>query len=165
MRSSPSGRQIPNEIVRYTIDLAVGSPTPDVGTRYSPPYMQPLVVNPILALFAAVPGSLGLGSLLVLSGGGGSGPLISCQFQLVTIVAGVPVFTNAGTPFTIDPGAPAGAVGTQIDMEDVVIPDTGAGLLLQVTIPAGVNVPAVLSFGVALGVFWKDSTLRNPLGG
>jgi hypothetical protein len=161
MRSSPSGRQIPNEVLRYTFPLVTG----DAGSQKAPlPYCQAVLsTDPFLPTLSALPGELGLGAVQVLSGGGNTGDKISCQWLLITLNGLVPVITPTGKPFLIDPTVPGGVSHFQIDSSDVIIPDTGAGLVLAVTIPANLVVTSALLIGVSVGAFWKDSALRNAL--
>lgn len=166
MRSSPSGRKIPNEILRYTMPII----TANAGTNVSPlPFAQSEVVltsgsDANRAIFLALPGALDLGTVTVLSGGGNTGSPLSCQWLLVTVSpAGLPIITPAGDPFTIDPTAPTGVSYFQIDASDVIVPDTGAALVLQVTVPMNVVINTFMDVFIGVGLVWKEAAIRNQL--
>jgi len=165
MRVSPSGPRIPNEILRYTFSIVTG----DAGKVIAPlPYAQASTVDTtgpsaIFALFIGLPGALDVGDVTVVSGGGNTGSKISCRFALVTVVAGLPIVTPVGTPFEIDPTLAGGVSFFRIDESDVIIPDTGAGIVLQVTVPGDVVINSTLTILLGVGANWKPSAIRNPL--
>jgi len=170
MRASPSGRRVPNEILRYSFPLL----GPEAGATVVPLWGSPLggvigapsvaLAGPVIVAGAwlARPGSLGLASLTVSSGGGNTGSPIALQWLLATTLAPAPV--GAPVPDFIAPTQPAGVTSKQLDFSDIIIPDTGAGLLPALIVPANLVIGGGLWIYFGVDVFWKDSTLRDPLG-
>jgi len=176
MRSSPSGRQIPNEIIRYVFPLTTAS----AGKVVAPIPNTPAVFDSttfaatgfgladtasaglFFTPFTALPGRLDLASVSVISGGGNTGSKISLQWQATTTL--LPTPTGAAVPSFIDPTAAAGVHTSQLDFSDVIIPDTGAGISPFLTVPANLVVNTVLNVLLSVAVLWKESALRNPLG-
>lgn len=165
MRSSPSGRQIPNEIIRYSFPLVTGDAGLIVCPLWSSPGASPVDTAGAGLLstpFTSLPGRLDLASVTVISGGGNTGDPISLQWQATTTI--LPVPTGAPVADFIDPTAVAGVVTRQLDFKDIIVPDTGAALAPFLTIPANLVVNSLLRILFSVSVLWKESAIRNPLG-
>jgi hypothetical protein len=176
MRSSPSGRQIPDEIVRYVFPLTtacagkVVAPIPNTPAVFDPTTFAATGVGLadtagaglLFTPFTALPGRLDLASATIISGGGNTGSKISLQWQATTTL--LPAPTGAAVPDFIDPTVAAGAHTKQLDFNDVIIPDTGAAISPFLTCPADLVVNTVLNVLLSVAVLWKGSAIRNPLG-
>lgn len=176
MRSSPSGRQIPNELVRYSFPLTTDSagkivaPIPNTPGVFDPVTFAPtgvgLANTASIGLFftpyTALPGRLDLASATIISLGGNTGDNISLQWQATTTLLPVP----SGAPVLdfIDPTAPVGAHTKQLNFSDVIIPDSGAAISTFLTVPANLVVTSVLHVLLTVSILWKESAIRNPFG-
>jgi hypothetical protein len=166
MRSSPSGREIPDEIIRYSFPLTTALAGKSVAPLWSMPGVTPVDLGTLAGLLASplteLPGRLGLTSLSIASGGGNTGDKISLQWLATTTLAPAPI----GAPVLnfVDPTQAAGVVTKQLDFTDIVIPDTGAAIAPSLAIPANLVVNTELTVLMAVAVFWKGSTLRNKFG-
>jgi hypothetical protein len=116
----------------------------------------------VAGAWLARPGSLGLASLTVSSGGGNTGSPIALQWLMATTLTPVPV--GSPVPNFITPTQPAGLTSKQLDFSAIIIPDTGAGLLPALIVPGDLGIVGGLWIYFGIDVFWKDSTLRDPLG-
>lgn len=165
MRSSPSGRQIPNEIIRYSFPLTTALAGKTVGPLWSMLGVAPVDIASAAILttpFTALPGRLDLASASIINGGGNTGSKIALQWLATTTLLPAP----SGAPVTdfIDPTAAGGVVTKQLDFSDVIIPDTGAAIVPSLVLPANLVVNTTLYVLLSVAVLWKDSAIRNPLG-
>jgi len=165
MRSSPSGRRIPNEIIRYSFPLSTALAGLTIAPLWSSPGISPVnMASPALLAtpFTALPGRLDLASLSIISSGGNTGSPITLQWVATTTL--LPAPAGSPVPNFIDPTAPGGVVTSQYDFSDVIIPDTGAAIAPSLIVPLDLVVAGTLYVLLSVAVIWKDSAIRNPLG-
>lgn len=177
MRSSPSGRQIPDEIIRYVFPLTAASagkvvaPIPNTPAVFDPATFAATGVGLadtasaglLFTPFTALPGRLDLSSVSIITSGGGTGGKVSLQWQ-ETITLPPPSPVGAAVPDFADPTLAAGVHTRQLDFSDVIIPDTGAAIAPYLTVPGSFAPPGIFTVLLTVAVIWKQSAIRNPLG-
>jgi hypothetical protein len=159
--------QVPDEIVRYSFDITTGmaakTVAPIANQLGASPQDTASYTNFAAVVFTVPGGKLGLGGLVVISSGGGSGSKIDLQFVRATVGSPAPVLVPGSLKVgAIDPTQPGGVVGSQLDFGMVTSPSGGSVLGLQAIIPGDVTIPGSLIVSLSIGIYWDPATINNP---
>lgn len=180
MRSSPSGRTIPNEVVRYyfriddtTTPATTVSPRPWSAADTTLAPTNPPTVPDFNFILPVPPCKLCSASLVVLRntlGGAITGDPIALQWRAIlgsnpAIIIPAPAI-GAPVPSFIDPEDSSLVALGNFNFEDVVIPQGGGVIFPDLSVPANLVIPAGSSLECffSQGIDWDDRLIREPFG-